>query len=262
MMDKIPALFLGHGSPMNAIEADNPFNLGFKQVSARFPKPRAILMVSAHWYGDGLHVSGSAAPGMIYDFYGFPEALSQVQYPAAGSPELAAEVQRLLAPETVAVDMQRGFDHGTWSVLKHLYPEADIPVVQLSLNRHRPAEWHFALAQKLKPLREQGVLIVGSGNIVHNLRTISFAHIRQPGAAYEWAQTFRDQINQAILSGDNEKLIYYNRLGNPAALSVSTPEHYLPLLYVMALRDEEDKVELFNDEIVGGSLSMTAVRVG
>lgn len=258
-MNRIPALFLGHGSPMNAIEADNPFNTGFKQVAEKFPKPRAILMISAHWYSDGLQVSGSAAPAMIYDFYGFPEALNQVQYPAPGSPELATEVQRLLAPETVFVDMQRGFDHGAWSVLKHLYPEADIPVVQLSMNRNQPAEWHFALAQKLKPLREQGVSIVGSGNIVHNLRTISFAHIRRPGAAYEWAETFRNSINQAILNGDNETLVRYPSLGESAALSVPTPEHYLPLLYIMALRDEKDKVELFNDEMVGGSLSMTSV---
>ncbi|UOO75885.1 4,5-DOPA dioxygenase extradiol [Neisseria sp. Dent CA1/247] len=261
-MNKTPALFLGHGSPMNVIEADNPFTQGFKQIAAQFPKPRAILMVSAHWYGDALQVSGSAAPAMIYDFYGFPEELNQVQYPASGSPELAAEVQRLLAPEPVSVDMLRGFDHGTWGVLKHLYPEADIPVVQLSLNRNQPAEWHFALAQKLKPLREQGVLVVGSGNIVHNLRTISFAHIRQAGAAYEWAETFRRDINQAILNRDNETLIHYLRLGEAAALSVPTPEHYLPLLYIMALRDEEDEVKLFNDVIVGGSLSMTSVLLG
>ncbi|EGZ51335.1 4,5-DOPA dioxygenase extradiol [Neisseria wadsworthii] len=258
-MNKTPALFLGHGSPMNAIEADNPFNRGFRQVAVQFPKPRAILMISAHWYSDALQVSGSNTPGMIYDFYGFPEELNQVQYPAPGSPELAAEVQRLLDPEPVSVDNRRGFDHGTWSVLKHLYPDADIPVVQLSLNRHRPAEWHFTLAQKLKPLREQGVLIVGSGNIVHNLRTISFAHIRQPGAAYEWAETFRRNINQAILHHDTETLIHYPRLGEAAALSAPTPEHYLPLLYIMALRDDNDEVQLFNDEIVGGSLSMTSV---
>ncbi|WP_107928317.1 4,5-DOPA-extradiol-dioxygenase [Neisseria animaloris] len=261
-MNKTPALFLGHGSPMNAIETNNPFNFGFKQAAEKFPKPRAILMISAHWYSDDLQVSGNATPDMIYDFYGFPEELSQVQYPAPGSLELAVEVQRLLAPETVSVDRQWGFDHGTWSVLKHLYPKADIPVVQLSISRNQPSEWHFALAQKLKPLRKQGVLIVGSGNIVHNLRAISFAHIRQAGAAYEWTEIFRNSINQAILNRDNETLVHYLRLGEPAALSVPTPEHYLPLLYIMALRDGDDEARLFNDEIVGGSLSMISVLLG
>lgn len=261
-MNPLPALFLGHGSPMNAIEADNPFNLGFRHMAAQLPQPRAILMVSAHWYGSGFQVSGGKAPPMIYDFYGFPAALSRVQYPAPGCPELAAEVQRLLAPEAVWMDMERGFDHGTWSVLKYLYPKADIPVVQLSLNRHLNARQHFALAQKLKPLRQQGILIAGSGNIVHNLGLLDSAHIRQAGTAYEWAETFRRHINQAILNRDTEALIHYTDLGEAAALSVPTPEHYWPLLYVMAVADAADDITLFNDTTVGGSLSMTSVRVG
>lgn len=172
-MKKMPVLFVGHGSPMNVLEEENSFNQNFSQITQSFPKPKAILMISAHWYSSRLQVTSSERPEMIYDFYGFPEELSQVQYPAPGSPELAEQVRWLLQPENVALNPARGFDHGSWAVLKFLYPDADIPLVQLSLNRLQPAQWHFNLAKKLSALREQGVLIIGSGNIVHNLRAIS-----------------------------------------------------------------------------------------
>lgn len=198
---------------------------------------------------------------MIYDFHGFPEELSQIVYPAKGSPEFALQLQQLLAPENVELNTTRGFDHGAWAVLKYLYPDADIPVVQLSLDRTKPAEWHFELAKKLRPLREQGVLILGSGDIVHNLRAISWEHIDQVGAGYDWAYEFRDAINGAIAENNVDALINFEKFGESAELSVPTPDHYLPLLYVMAQRDESDKVTLFNDKLVAGSISMTSVLV-
>lgn len=261
-MTKLPALFVGHGSPMLALEPNNPFNQNFRAIIQTFAKPSSILMISAHWYGSKLAVTHQANPPLIYDFYGFPEELSQVRYPASGSPELAEQVQQLLEPLAVELDETRGLDHGAWAVLKHLYPEADIPVVQLRLDLSKPLTWHFALGQKLKTLREQGVLIIGSGNIVHNLRAISYEHIDQIGVGYEWAIAFRDQINHAIMTGDTQQLIEFERLGEIARLSVPSVEHYLPLLYIMALREEGESVSLFNDELVGGSLSMTSVRVG
>jgi len=219
-MNKMPVLFVGHGSPMNALDAKNP--------------------------------------EMIYDFYGFPAALSQVQYSAPGSPELAGQVRSLLQPENVEMNPERGFDHGAWAVLKHLYPEADIPVVQLSLNLMQPAQWHFDLAKKLAPLREQGVLVVGSGNIVHNLRAMR----REPAAGYDWAIDFRNAVNRALAVRDNDMLVHYERLGEAATLSVPTPEHYLPLLYTAALREPQDDMEIFNDELAFGSISMTSVLIG
>lgn len=259
---KQPAIFVGHGSPMNVIEENNPFNQKFAEITRTFTKPKAILCISAHWYSKELEVQSGANPKMIYDFYGFPPQLSRVQYPASGNPRLAAQIQQLLAPEEVRLNPDRGYDHGAWAVLKHLYPEADIPVIQLSLDRTKPASWHFALAQKLKSLREQGVLILASGNIVHNLSALSYEHINRLDAGYDWAYEFRDQINRAIAGNNIELLTHIERLGWPAMLSVPTPEHYLPLLYVVAMREEQDNVELFNDHLVGGSLSMTSVFIG
>lgn len=259
---KLPALFVGHGNPMNVIDKDNPFNQGFTDITQRFTKPKAILVISAHWYSSRLQITSGLNPPMIYDFHGFPDELHQVQYPASGSPELARQVAELLSPEKVEMNEERGFDHGAWAVLKHLYPNADIPVIQLSLNKTKSAEWHFELAKKLRPLREQGVLILGSGDIVHNLGAISWPHINQIGAGYDWAFEFRALINQAIKNHDTDTLIHYEQQGTAAKLAVPTPDHYLPLLYVIALRDENDEVTLFNDELIGGSLSMTSVLVG
>ena len=261
-MKKMPVLFVGHGSPMNVLDKENPFNQNFSLITQKFAKPKAILMISAHWYSSRLQVTSSERPEMIYDFYGFPEELSQVQYPAPGSPELAEQVRSLLQPENVELNPTRGFDHGAWAVLKFLYPDADIPVVQLSLNRLQPAEWHFNLAKKLSALREQGVLIIGSGNIVHNQRAISWEHIDQIGAGYDWAYAFRDHINHAMTTQNNDELVHYEQFGEGAALSVPTPDHYLPLLYVAALREPDEKVAFFNDNLIAGSLSMTSVLVG
>lgn len=257
---KIPALFVGHGNPMNTL-SDNIFNQGFVEVTQKFSKPKAILCVSAHWYSSSLQVQSGENPPMIYDFNGFPDELYQVQYPAKGSPKLAQRITELLADEGITQNETRGYDHGAWAVLKHLYPDADIPVVQLSLDRHKTPEEHWTLAQKLKPLRDEGVLILGSGDIVHNLRAISWQHINTIGAGFDWAFAFRDAINQAIEQQDKDTLIHYEKLGEPAQLSVPTLDHYLPLLYVMAQREENDKVELFNDLLVAGSLSMTSVLV-
>lgn len=261
-MKKMPALFVGHGNPMNAIAENNPFNQGFAEIVKKFPKPTAILCISAHWYSRKLEVQSMENPPMIYDFNGFPKELSEVIYPAKGSPELAQQVQRLLAEDGVELNSQRGFDHGAWAVLMHLYPQADIPVVQLSLDRTKPAEWHFELAKKLKPLREQGVLILGSGDIVHNLSAISWQHLDQIGAGYDWAFEFRDQINRALAENNDDALIHFEQFGESAELSVPTPDHYLPLLYIAAQRENDDEITLFNDLLVGGSISMTSVLVG
>ena len=261
-MKKMPVLFVGHGSPMNALEKENPFNQNLSLITQKFAKPKAILMISAHWYSSRLQVTSGEHPEMIYDFYGFPDELSQVQYPAPGSPELAEQVRWLLQPENVELNPTRGFDHGVWAVLKFLYPDADIPVVQLSLNRLQPVQWHFNLAKKLAALREEGVLIIGSGNIVHNLRAISWEHIDQIGAGYDWAYAFRDHINHAMTTQNDDELVHYEQFGENAALSVPTPDHYLPLLYVMALRETDEKVAFFNDHLIAGSLSMTSVLVG
>ncbi|MDO5091298.1 MAG: 4,5-DOPA dioxygenase extradiol [Cardiobacteriaceae bacterium] len=262
MSSPMPALFVGHGSPMNAIRPQSPFNLGFARATAAFARPKAILCLSAHWYIHDLRLTGSPRPPMIYDFHGFPDALGEVQYPAPGSPALAARVQALLADAEAQIDPARGFDHGAWAVLKYLYPDADIPVVQMSIDRRQSAAWHFALARRLRPLRDEGVLILGSGDIVHNLRAVSFAHMDDIGAGYDWAYAFRDAINQAIADNDTAALIEFERFGEAAQLSVPTPDHYLPLLYVMAQRDAGDAVSVFNDALVGGSISMTSVLVG
>ena len=231
-MKKMPVLFVGHGSPMNVLDKENPFNQNFSLITQNFPKPKAILMISAHWYSSRLQVTSGEHPEMIYDFYGFPEELSQVQYPAPGSPELAEQVRSLLQPENVELNPTRGFDHGAWAVLKFLYPDADIPV------------------------------IIGSGNIVHNLRAISWEHIDQIGAGYDWAFAFRETVNQAIATQDDETLVHYDQLGEKAELSVPTPDHYLPLLYIMALREPQDDITFFNDNLIAGSLSMTSVLAG
>lgn len=261
-MNKLPALFVGHGNPMNAIDPSNVFNQGFGHITSTFEKPKLILCISAHWYSHKLQVTSGQNPPMIYDFHGFPDELNQVQYPASGSPAFAEQLQQLLAPEILELNPTRGFDHGAWSVLKYLYPDADIPVVQLSLDRTKSAAWHFELAKKLRPLREQGVLILGSGDIVHNLRAISWEHMNEIGAGYEWAYEFRNAINQAIADNNSEALVNFEQFGESAELSVPTPDHYLPLLYVMAQRGDDDEITLFNDKLVAGSISMTSVLVG
>ena len=227
MTKKIPALFVGHGNPMNALDEQNPFNQKFAKSHQTFDKPKAILCISAHWYSDGLFIMGNPNPPMMYDFYGFPKTLNEVQYPAKGSPELVAQVQELLADTDLKVDLERGFDHGAWAVLKFLYPKADIPVVQLSLDATKPAQWHADLAKKLAPLRKQGVLILASGDIIHNLRLMNFRYINDLDAGYDWAFAFRDQINQTITDNDLEALVHFEQFGENAKLSVPTPRSLL-----------------------------------
>lgn len=261
---KTPALFVGHGSPINALDKNAPINQGFADIVQKFAKPSAILCISAHWYEPSLQIQSGENPPLIYDFYGFPDELYQVAYPAKGSPSLAKRVGELLfdSDKPLVFNDNRGYDHGAWAVLKHLYPDADIPVVQLSLDSTKSAEWHWVLAQKLRPLRDEGVLILGSGDIVHNLRLASFAHIDTQGAGYDWAFDFADAINQAIENQDKNTLVHFEKLGEPARLSVPTPEHYLPLLYVLAQQEADDRAVRFNDWLVGGSISMTSVLVG
>ncbi len=257
----MPALFLGHGNPMNAIE-ENQFVEGFRGIAKTLPSPKAILCISAHWYINGTKVTAMEIPRTIYDFYGFPEELYNVQYPANGDPDLAAEIIELLNPVSVEPDLEWGLDHGAWSVLKHLYPLADIPVVQLSIDRSKPAEFHYQLGQKLKPLRTKGVLIVGSGNIVHNLHLIDFGNMDKDDYGFDWAVEAKQIINKLILSGQTEGLINYKELGKSVQIAIPTPDHYLPLLYILGLQNSDESFTIFNDKLAAGSLSMTSFKIG
>lgn len=258
---KMPVLFLGHGSPMNAIE-ENEFVRGFRNVSRQIEKPHAILCVSAHWETHGTQVTAMEHPQTIHDFGGFPEELYRQQYPAPGSPELAKLTKETVKKTEVGMDHQWGLDHGAWTVIKHLYPNADVPVVQMSLDRYKDPQYHYELAQELKALRERGVLIVGSGNMVHNLRMVAWDKLNADNYGYDWAIEARTKMNEMILKGDHKSLIDYADQGRAFQLSIPTPEHYLPLLYTLALKDEKDEVSLFNDKAVGGSLTMTSVKIG
>jgi len=256
MNPTMPVLFVGHGSPMNAIE-DNEFSSAWKQASREIPTPKAILCVSAHWETLGPQVTAMEKPRTIHDFYGFPRQLSELQYPAPGSPELARRVMGLVKAGTVSEDQSWGLDHGTWSVLRRMYPGADIPVVQLSLDRSQQAPYHYRLGKELRALRDEGVLILGSGNIVHNLRLMVWQD-----TAFDWAQEYDAQVKQWILAGEHEPIIHYEQHGRPAMLAVNSAEHYLPLLYVLGLQDEGETVGFFAEKLWGGSLSMRCVRIG
>ena len=259
--EKMPVLFLGHGSPMNAIE-ENQFVQGFRNISKEIPIPNAILCVSAHWFTNGTFVTAMEMPKTIHDFGGFPPELFAVQYPAKGSPELAKATSELLLPEIVHEDHSWGLDHGAWSVIRHLYPKADIPVIQLSIDYTKPTQYHFDLAKKLQKLREKGVLIIGSGNIVHNLRMVDFRNINTIGYGYDWAIEAREKTNNWLLDGDFQQLIDYQKQGNALQLAIPTPDHYLPLLYTLGLKEKSENLSLFNNELIAGSLSMTSVRIG
>ena len=259
--EKMPVLFLGHGSPMNAIE-ENQFVQGFRNISKEIPIPNAILCVSAHWFTNGTFVTAMEMPKTIHDFGGFPPELFAVQYPAKASPELAKATSELLLPEIVHEDHSWGLDHGAWSVIRHLYPKADIPVIQLSIDYTKPAQYHFDLAKKLQKLREKGVLIIGSGNIVHNLRMVDFRNINTIGYGYDWAIEAREKTNNWLLDGDFQQLIDYQKQGNALQLAIPTPDHYLPLLYTLGLKEKSENLSLFNNELIAGSLSMTSVRIG
>lgn len=257
---KMPVLFLGHGSPMNAIE-ENEFVQGFRRVSSEIETPKAILVVSAHWETQGTQVTAMENPRTIHDFGGFPKELYEIQYPAPGMPALAQDVKDLAKSAQVLPDEKWGLDHGAWTVIRHMYPKADIPVVQLSLDYYKKPKEHYELAKELNKLREKGILIVGSGNIVHNLRMIHWAKLNE-NYAYDWANEANTKMKQLILEGNHHQLIDYSKLGKAIELSIPTPEHFLPLLYALALQDKKDEISIFNDEPIGGSLSMTSIKIG
>lgn len=259
--EKMPVLFLGHGSPMNAIE-ENEFVAGFRNIGKTIQKPNAILCVSAHWETKGTFVTAMEKPMTIHDFGGFPQALFDVQYPALGSPELARETKSLIKMTEVGLDERWGLDHGAWSVIRHLYPNADIPVIQLSLDYNQTPQYHYELAKELKSLREKGVLIIGSGNMVHNLRMVAWDKLNADGFGFDWAIEANEKMKKHILSGDHAPLINFRSQGKSFDLAIPTPEHYLPLLYSLALKEENESVSLFNDKAVGGSLTMTSLKIG
>jgi 4,5-DOPA dioxygenase extradiol len=254
----MPALFIGHGSPMNALE-DNSYTRAWRALGTSLPRPTAIVSVSAHWYTRGTGVTAMATPRLIYDFSGFPQPLYEQQYPAPGDPALAARVQSLLVPTSVTLDQSWGLDHGTWSVLVHLYPNADIPVVQLSIDSTQPAQFHYELGQKLAALRAEGVLILGSGNVVHNLRTAKWGDAAAP---YPWAIEFNDRLRASLASGDHSLALDPAMVGQSAALSIPTPEHYLPLLYVLGAATPGERTSFPVEGLDLGSISMLAVQVG
>ncbi|HEY6293348.1 MAG TPA: 4,5-DOPA dioxygenase extradiol [Terriglobia bacterium] len=259
MADILPAIFFGHGNPMNAL-MNNAYTEAWRRVGQETRRPRAILSISAHWFVPETGVTVSTSPRTIHDFGGFPEQLFRVQYRAPGDPALARRVQSLLAPLEVNLDDSWGLDHGTWSVLRHVYPKADIPIVQLSIDETRASLFHFEIGRKLAPLREEGVLIVGSGNLVHNLHAYAWGrHVQNP---YDWAVEFEGEAKQMMLTGEFKPLIDYESLGPAALLSIPTPDHYLPLLYVLATKQASERVTFPVEGVDGGSISMLAVQVG
>ena len=253
----MPVLFVGHGSPMNAIE-HNEFTEGWHATAESMPKPKAILCISAHWETNGTLVTSMAKPKTIHDFGGFPQKLFDVQYPAPGSPELAAETRGLITKTEVGLDEQWGLDHGAWSVIKQMYPDASVPVIQMSLDYNKTAQAQFDLARELAPLRKKGILVIGSGNMVHNLRKVDWANQNR---GFDWANEANEIFKKLIAGNDLQKLINYQKLGNAVDLAIPTPEHYLPLLYVLALKGKDEEVSFFNDKTVMGSLSMTSVKI-
>ncbi len=258
---KMPVLFLGHGSPMNAIE-DNEFVQGFKQISKAIERPRAILVISAHWETRGTYVTAMENPVTIHDFGGFPQELFDVQYPAPGSPELAKLTKDIIQSTDVHLDDKWGLDHGSWSVIKHLYPKADVPVIQMSIDYTQPPSFHYALARELSVLRHKGVLIVGSGNNVHNLSKVSWSHIHTVGYAFDWAKQADDMMKKFIIDRNHQALIDYDKQGKEFQLAIPTPEHYMPLLYGLGLQEKHEDIHIFNDQAIAGSLTMTSLKIG
>jgi 4,5-DOPA dioxygenase extradiol len=258
--EQMPVLFLGHGSPMNAIE-DNEFVRKWKEIGKSLPKPNAILCISAHWETRGTFVTAMEKPVTIHDFGGFPKALYDVQYPAPGSPDLAHETKHIIKITEVGLDEKWGLDHGAWTVIKHLYPEADVPVIQLSLDHYQSPQYHYNLAKELSPLREKGVLIIGSGNMVHNLGMLAWDKLNSDNYSFDWAQEAKEKMIDYIKNGDHQSLIDYKTQGSAFELSIPTPEHYLPLLYALALKEKSEKVSIFNDKTIAGSLAMTSLKI-
>ena len=251
---KMPLLFVGHGNPMNAV-ADNEFTKGWENAGKSLMKPNAILCISAHWETQGTFVTAMDMPITIHDFYGFPEPLYQVSYPAPGSPDLAKNIKEMIKKTPVEFDQLWGLDHGCWSVIKHMFPKADIPIIEMSLDYSKPAIWHYELAREISSLRKRGVLIVGSGNIVHNLRMMDW----QNDKGFDWARKANETMKNLALGEEHRKLIEYGDLGKEVRLAVPTPEHYLPLLYILGLKEKKDSITFFNDKTVLGSVSMTSM---
>jgi 4,5-DOPA dioxygenase extradiol len=257
----MPVLFVGHGSPMNGIE-DTEFSRRWTQMAKEIPTPKAVLVVSAHWFTKGTKITAMDFPETIHDFGGFPKELYEVQYPAPGSPVLAKETAELLHSAHVELDHDWGLDHGAWTVVRHMYPEANIPVLQLSIDYTKGPQYHYDLAKELYALRKKGVLIIGSGNMVHNLRMVAWNKLNDTEYAYDWAAHMNNTFKELIANGDFKPLINYTSLGKEALLAVPTPEHYLPLMYTLGVKSNKDNVSFFNDKAVGGSLTMTSAKLG
>jgi 4,5-DOPA dioxygenase extradiol len=254
----MPVLFIGHGSPMNGIE-NNSFSNYWKQLAKEIPTPKAVLVISAHWMSKGTRITAMDFPKTIHDFGGFPQELFDVQYPAPGNPELAKQTAMLVGSSQIELDHDWGLDHGTWTIVRHMYPDANIPVLQLSIDYTKSPQYHYELAKELYGLRKKGVLIFGSGNMVHNLQMVAWDKLNEDEFGFDWALQINDRFKEFISSGNHNELIKYERLGREARLAIPTPEHYLPLLYTLGLKGKKDIPGFFNDKAVGGSLTMTSV---
>jgi len=260
-MGRMPVLFVGHGSPMYAIE-ENEFVQKWRDLGDTLPKPKAIICVSAHWETRGTQVTAMQSPKTIHDFGGFPRELYDIQYPAPGNPELARDAINSITGTTVLADEKWGLDHGTWSVVRRIYPKADIPVIQISLDYHKTPKEHYELARELASFRDKGVLIIGSGNIVHNLRQVAWDKTDDEEYGYDWNIEANEIIKKLIVENRHNELINYTSLGKAVQMAAPSADHYLPLLYALALKREDEEVTFFNDKAVMGSLSMTSVKIG
>lgn len=258
---KLPGLFIGHGSPMNGIE-DNEFTAQWERLGKEISKPNSVLCISAHWLTKGTHITAMPNPRTIHDFGGFPPELYQVNYPAAGSPELAAYSKKLIQTTSLGLDHEWGLDHGTWTVVRRMFPDADIPVLQLSIDYTKPPAYHYELAKEIAKLRQQGVLIIGSGNMVHNLSRVAWSRRDEPNFGFDWALELNEIFKQHIQEGNHKSLIKYECLHKDVKLAIPSLDHYLPLLYILALKEEKEEVLFFNDKAVMGSLTMTSVQIG
>ncbi|WP_211290375.1 4,5-DOPA-extradiol-dioxygenase [Flavobacterium croceum] len=257
----LPAYFIGHGSPMNGIE-NNVFSQSWAQIGKEYPTPNAVLVVSAHWLTRGTYITAMEHPKTIHDFGGFPQKLFDVQYPAPGNPSLALDTTKLVTSTKVELDHEWGLDHGVWTVVRHMYPDANIPVLQLSIDYGKPAQFHYDLGKELLALRKKGVLVIGSGNMVHNLGAVAWDKLNEPEYGYDWAIEMNTVFKDKISKGDVKSLIEYTKLHKASSLAIPTPDHYFPLLYTLGLQAQKDTITFFNDKAVGGSLTMTSVKIG
>ncbi len=257
---RMPILFIGHGSPMNGIE-DNEFSQRWKKMGEEIPTPKAVLVISAHWLTHGTHITAMEHPKTIHDFGGFPKALFDVQYPAPGNPQLALETKNIITTTNVGLDHDWGLDHGTWTVVRHMYPQANIPVLQLSIDYNRPAHYHYDLARELSALRKKGVLIIGSGNMVHNLGMVAWNKVNEPDFGFDWAVEMNAKFKDHIANVNHDALIHYDTLGTGARYAIPTPDHYYPLLYILGLQEKNEQATFFNDKAVMGSITMTSVKI-